>query len=60
MSEIEYLFSVTSAALLDEWHDMIQHVIMEQVKLQGKQLEAQQQKILEQRTQNLHEQFEND
>ncbi|CAK65364.1 unnamed protein product (macronuclear) [Paramecium tetraurelia] len=36
-SEYEYLFSATSAILKDEWHDVIQQTIMEQVRNQKKQ-----------------------
>ncbi|CAD8186089.1 unnamed protein product [Paramecium pentaurelia] len=35
-SEYEYLFSTTSAILKDEWHDIIQQTIMEQVRNQKK------------------------
>ncbi|CAD8103952.1 unnamed protein product [Paramecium sonneborni] len=40
-SEYEYLLSATSALLKDEWHDIIQQTIMEQVRQQMKQSNCQ-------------------
>ncbi|KAM3139542.1 hypothetical protein pb186bvf_008378 [Paramecium bursaria] len=58
VSEMDFLFATTSQQSLDEWHDMIQQAVMEQLRIQKKFLDSQQTEITKQRTKTLQDQFD--